>query len=92
MIENTYISIREGVEADISTLIASVNPMLLNIRPENIESSIIDEMSRLGYSKKEQALFLATVRHESDDYTRLKEIGGYRSVEQMQKAGIKKLK
>lgn len=58
----------------------------------DVEKSIRDEMNRLGYSKQEQAMFLATVTHESSDFNRLREIGGYKSVEQMQKAGISRAK
>lgn len=57
-----------------------------------IEKSIRDEMNKLGYSKQEQAMFLATVTHESSDFNRLREIGGYKSVEQMQNAGIARAK
>ncbi|OOF84633.1 hypothetical protein BKG93_06625 [Rodentibacter ratti] len=35
-------------------------------------------------------MFMATTAHESQDFTRLRERGGYKSVEQMQKAGIKR--
>lgn len=52
------------------------------------EQTLLDEMNKLGYSEQEQAMFLATVQHESNDFKQLREIGGYKSVEQMQKANI----
>ncbi|MCT8783589.1 peptidoglycan-binding protein LysM [Glaesserella parasuis] len=58
----------------------------------DVEKSVRDEMNKLGYSKQEQAMFLATVTHESSDFNRLREVGGYKSVEQMQKAGISRAK
>lgn len=54
------------------------------------ENNLIKEMNNLGYSDEEKAMFIATVRHESANYSRLRENGKYRSVEQMQKANIKR--
>lgn len=56
---------------------------------KQVENAITDEMNQLGMSEQEKAMFMATVSHESQDFTKLREVGGYKSVEQMQKAGIK---
>lgn len=55
-----------------------------------VEQELLNEINKLDWSDEEKAMFMATTAHESQDFTRLRERGGYKSVEQMQKAGIKR--
>lgn len=59
-------------------------------KSSDVDKLLIQQMNELGYSDEEKAMFLASVKHESNNYSALKENGKYRSVEQMQKAGIKR--
>lgn len=57
-----------------------------------VDRKLLKDLNDLGYSDEEKAMFLATIKHESNSYSTLKENGNYRSVERMQEANIKRAK